>query len=485
MKRYLITSTITLLITLLVLTNIAYSRPLAVNPASATITTGQTMSIEIDTPTAGTTVSVPPTNISVTGRAVIGDLNAKTNIVYIVDVSGSTTGNFKQDCDGNGTVDELDNFANDFFTGSILDCEVSGILALNQSLLSQVNNGQVNIGLVLFGSRAAIADISPDSGQQNFTPLNADGATHLDTIARTLAKGSIGLYLPKLVSSATNFYAALTVVNDAFETQPAEVKNIAFFLSDGYGGNNIYREALQATKNAGITVYTFSIGFGGAGCDEDEELGIIAKETGGECTEVPDPSNLSAILPSLDSSEVNRVEVRLNGNDPVVVTPNSLGYWSADLSGLVCGPNLIEATAVANDGTQATANITIQGNCGTGIPSSLTIINTANPAIDHAFIFVGDLGEFSLSHDQAKTFTDLSPGSYTIGEDQTSFPDEYWGLLSVSCEGNEIAEVIDDNQAEAIISVQDGETVTCTFYNERVNFFDSTVDIYLPFMVKP
>ncbi len=89
-----------------------------------------------------------------------------------------------------------------------------------------------------------------------------------------------------------------------------------------------------------------------------------------------------------------------------------------------------------------------------------------------------------------KTFI-VTPGTYTIAEDMDSFPDEHWELVSFSCEGNALNDEDFDNfNATGTVTVQEGESVTCTFHNERSNFeeevdgSDGQHKIYLPFVAK-
>ncbi|MGH9279478.1 MAG: hypothetical protein ACRD12_15425, partial [Acidimicrobiales bacterium] len=127
----------------------------AANPASATTSGGQTLSVQIDTPAANATV--PPGNLPVSGRASFGSLSANTNVLYVVDVSGSTSSPTNQDCNGDGAVNAGDDLNGNGSIGQTIDCEISGVIALNNSLV----NVTVDVGIVQFDDTAAVVDVNP------------------------------------------------------------------------------------------------------------------------------------------------------------------------------------------------------------------------------------------------------------------------------------------------------------------------------------
>ena len=125
--------------------------PSSVNPAGTTIpSTGQSLDIGITGPIDGSTVAAGDP-VNVTGQVGIGGLVTSANVLYVVDVSGSTGFTDGQDCDGSGTAgDAGDDFNGDGTVGDTLDCEISGVLALNSSLaaLTGVEQRQKPIRLI-------------------------------------------------------------------------------------------------------------------------------------------------------------------------------------------------------------------------------------------------------------------------------------------------------------------------------------------------
>jgi hypothetical protein len=337
---------------------------LAGNPVTGTTNTGQTLSISIDTPPDDEKVLVPPGQLdTVIGRAVIGNLSATTNILYVVDVSGSTSGPSGQDCDGNGVAgDAGDNLNGNSTVGDTLDCEISGVMALNESLF----NYDVEVGLIPFGSGAAIADVDPAAGQQDFTSptsvdKNANNTPDLEEVARSLDQGEVNLFTYKLVGGTTDFNNALISMNSAFSSQPPGERNTAFFLADANLADfdSGLGSPLEEATKAGTIVNTFAVGPGASGgCNVGEDLYVIADTTGGTCTEVMDPSQLQAVLEGMTPADIDRVELRLNNGHPMGVTMDALGNWSLatpPLTGINVGPNVISATVYATDATTMTA----------------------------------------------------------------------------------------------------------------------------------
>jgi hypothetical protein len=120
----------------------------------------------------------------------------------------------------------------------------------------------------------------------------------------------------------------------------------------------------------------------------------------------------------------------------------------------------------------------------TAFSPHITIIKTASLEVAHTFAFNGDLGDFSLPTNGSQTFSDLTPGNYTIHEDPTSFPDQNWALLSVVCEGNSEHVVVDLPNGQATIPLQTAEDIVCTFHNERANLEAETYTLYLPVILR-
>jgi len=297
-------------------------------PNSTTIpSTGQSASIAITAPADGTVVVVPAAGpasvpINVQGNVSLGAVAGNPiNVVTVVDTSGSTSFSNvdNQDCNGDGVVNNEDEFNNSFRFADTLDCEISGVIALNESLFGFTN---VEVGLVEFESYAYRVDVNPVMpGDQAFTSpaeldLDTNGVPDVEQAARSLTSGG-----------GTNFRNALAEMNASFATQPAGETNVGFFLSDGVDGSflNAFSPELVAAVNAGTIVNTFSVGPGATGCTTGA-LALIASETGGTCTVVSDPADLATALPGVAPALLNRVEV-----DGLTVSVDALGNFMTDV----------------------------------------------------------------------------------------------------------------------------------------------------------
>lgn len=342
----------------------------AANPAMGTTTTNQELNVSVSTDAPGDPVWLG-TTVLADAEATLGEGDF-ANIMYVADVSGSMentdinpidpAGN---DCDGDGT------------SGTAMDSVCEGLIALNTSLGDADN---VNVGLVAFGDGAVTADVDPAAGEQPFTtPPDADentnGTDDMEEVISSLSTqfggagaAGVGQFTNKISDGfafQTDYNSALSDMNAAFAGQPAGDTNIAFFLSDGEPTSFTTGAGspLQAAVDAGTTIHTFRIGSDAAGtCDPGQPLREIADQTGGECQEVGDASNLSTVLP-VALTNIASLDLEVNGN--VVCSeagpePVSLSIADCDItSELVVGQNTIEAVATAGDDTVVIADTTL------------------------------------------------------------------------------------------------------------------------------
>lgn len=362
--------------------------------ASTIPSTSQELEIRIDSPTDGTVVDPAASPLTVEGVVGIDGLSTQANAYYMVDVSGSTTFPTGLDCDGSGDATG-DDFNGDSLVGDVLDCEISGVLALNDSL-----SAGVSVGLGAFGTSAANADMDPGAATATFTEppdadADSDGTADLEEVARSLVAGSIGQFTPFNVGGSTSYVAAIESINDAFSSVPGET-NVAFMLSDGQAFFDPATDpGLAAAVAAGTVINTYAVGSAVSGqCAPTAGLGSIADATGGTCTEVVDPSTLSTALGGAAPAGIEDVEVALNGGAPVTATLDALGNWSADLdvSALGAGDHTIEATVTADDPdeTEATAMVTVTVEAATAPAECVDLI--AGKHIDVGEVCVSDDG---------------------------------------------------------------------------------------------
>ena len=324
----------------------------AANPGTNTTTTGQALNIEIVTPTDGAQVPLSAP-LAVDGLTSLGSLpTAQASIVYMVDVSGSTASPSGLDCNNDGVVDAGDDFVpGDSSVGTTLDCEVGGIIALNNSLQS---NSDVNVAVVAFGTSASVI-------QSFVSPPDADSDNNgIPDVNDALAELDQGGSTAFPVGAGTSFDNAITATIDAFATRPDNEQKIAYLLTDGQSSTG---QAEAAVANSeGIRIEGFAVGTGATNCP-GSTLEAITTATGGSCTNVSDITQLSAMIGGTGQppTGIDRVEVSLNSGPPIDVPVDLLGQYSNEFpaTSILPGPNVIEATVFADDGTQATADIVV------------------------------------------------------------------------------------------------------------------------------
>jgi len=270
-------------------------------------------------------------------------------IVYVVDLSGSTGSSDDLDCNGDGTFNDGDKFVGSRNGGTILDCEVAGIIALNDSLAGS----NTRVGLVGFGASAAAADVSPAGGTQLFTSptadVNNDGQRDIETVARSLRGARINEFGGSTnVGFLTDFESALDASIAALDTVDADQK-VIFFLSDGNSNDGVDQARTAAGK--GIVINTYGVGAGASECGDNDRLGDFARITNGKCTNVVDPSGLSTTLIAAVPVGVDRVEVTVDGGAVRPATLDALGNWSVGTFDVPDGVHTVEATAFTDDGS--------------------------------------------------------------------------------------------------------------------------------------
>lgn len=348
------------------------SNAYAVNPNSGQTSTGQTLNVEITAPTSGADLDINAA-VDVEGRVNIGNVpsTGRSNVAFVIDVSFSTQdeGN---DCNNDGQVNAGDNFTpSDDDNGTILDCEVGAVMALNDSLGA---NQSVSTAIILFGTSAATAQdfVSPPNSDSN-----GDGVSDIDEIlVQTEARGG-----PVTVGGTTDFADALTELTRLMNTRPADEQRVAYFLTDGQDSGSITAEA-TAARDAGIRIETFSVGVGAASC-ANSSLNEIANITGGSCTNVQDINTLAAVIENtggVPPTGIDRVALSINGGAANDVTVDNLGNWQGTIaaSELASGANTLEATVFAEDGTAVIADLTFNG-LDTAAPDPVDPVTPVTP----------------------------------------------------------------------------------------------------------
>jgi uncharacterized repeat protein (TIGR01451 family) len=175
-------------------------------------------------------------------------LGSEPDVVFVIDVSGSTDSIFQ------GTP--VGDVNNDGDANTILDAEIAGFIALNQDLVTRGLGPIADISIVAFSNSAFRLDLDPTiSGIQSTTKAGADknvnGILDVEEALRSLTPGG-----------NTNFEAALResiTLLQGLGTAPSNGNVV--FLSDGFptiGGDHA-DEAAQLRTIAG-NISAFGVG---------------------------------------------------------------------------------------------------------------------------------------------------------------------------------------------------------------------------------
>lgn len=335
---------------------------LAAAPARGAVVNGNLpggtgISVEIATPAEGALIASPSGDVSLTGSAAVGQAQpvANTALIYVLDVSGSTAS--LNGCGGNQNGDGR--------TNSVLDCEIAAAKALNQQAISAGTIGEV--GVVVFGTGGAKADVGPAGGEQALTgpATDANGAGGPDVeqvLGSAFIDGGVRLFTFKNVGGATNFEAG--VRNACSLVQQTTMANaLVVFLSDGFAGagGNALDDVPCSPKTA--TFQTFAIGSGSTCTNTGGgrgSLAQIAADTGGTCTQVSNVASLPSILPGLIASELTALTLSIDGGPAQDISsaatpslpqagPVSVNY-GLTVPGLAPGVRQLCVTADGRDG---------------------------------------------------------------------------------------------------------------------------------------
>lgn len=268
-------------------------------------------------------------SLRLSGRVSVEAPTGTTTALYLVDVSRSTEEPRGLDCDGNGALDANDDLNGDGRTGDILDCEISGVKALDASLAP---SDGIRTGLEAFSSGAVVADLDPSAGVTPFVPAGYTGGDprpRVVTAARSLARNRIKRFTHFEIEagSGTNLDAALRM---ALETLPAASTGPRWIMLLSDGKAAISDQTVTRISNSGVRLRSYALG-SDVGCGSTGVLARLAAATGETCVNVKDPAQLATALVSSQPRDVESVEVAVGGVT-VAADVDPVGNWSTNLS---------------------------------------------------------------------------------------------------------------------------------------------------------
>ena len=247
---------------------------------------------------------------------------ANTTLIYVFDLSASTL--HGEGCGGDANADGTPD--------TPLDCEIAAGAALNEQA---VKNGTVaQVGLIGFAGGAMVADLSgADRDQALVAPdadVNANGISDVVDVMQSAFSGTVqdpvGFRIfsrGATENTTTDFSSGMAAACDILTGTDSQNRMVVF-LSDGAnrGGDPI---ASVPPCDPAAAFQTFAVG-AQASCSQESALGnlqAVADLTHGTCTSVSDLAKLPEILKAVVLPQLTRVELSVDGGDPVDITKSA------------------------------------------------------------------------------------------------------------------------------------------------------------------
>jgi len=307
----------------------------------------------------------------VAGRALVPrSEGVTTDVVFVIDVSGSTSAPSGADVNGNGVIGVAPTgTAGGLFAlgasdpgDSILAAEVAAV----RRLLSRLDPRYTRVALATFSGQMldyGVLAENPAVTEVALTNAYEDMQRALD---RVLARGPNGAtYIAAGIDQATN---ELLGQSGAFSRADANSQKVIVFLTDGLATlpfesddprNTItVMRAADRAHNANARVLSF--GVGEEALSGPLALLELARLTDGTFTPVRDPALLSEVFAEVEFSDVKTLLVR-NATLGAAALATELGADGSfgALVPLRTGRNEIEVTASASDGRSTTERVTV------------------------------------------------------------------------------------------------------------------------------
>lgn len=326
-----------------------YSSPLQTDAASAvlgfnqqpvTLTMGAPSATTTATADLGLTISLGPV------------VQPQMNILYLVDVSGSTSQPFAGAPVGDPNGDGRAN--------TVLDAEIASLIALTERIRS--------LG---FSPADVTVTVIPFNGSAN--PTDAPNSATIGVNAATFSLGrageqTIANYLRGLdASGQTNFADALRAANETLlGLNQGNERNFLYFLSDGKGQGSIGDELATLNDIHGAKITAVGVGAGAS----LSRLDVIDNTGGASRLTSPDQLDATVLGSPLPSGTVADLDVFVNGqafaelgHEDLVLTSQGLAL-DARISGLgrqTGDANVVSATITFASGEVLTTEMTIAG----------------------------------------------------------------------------------------------------------------------------
>lgn len=396
---------------------------LAIGGAAANLPAGTSIDAAVSSPADHAVLPLAPLTIHGTASVGVGLPVANTTLIYIVDVSGSTS------TSTGGTACPRQNVY-DALSDTTLDCELLAVRALNAQAIS---TGTIaKIGFIAFAgtnsdaltniTSAAPLDLDAAGGPAatlvapNLNNFPGGRATvfaptsNLDWVVQSAYLSALPLvfpggwgppgvsdgftlFTPHDVGTATNYYAPLQVLKNLLPSITTPRTQVVF-LSDGLPNQTVQSQPLATVlsqlhpTNTILTIDTFAVIGAGSTCGTASptifgSLEQISAAYGKHCTALSNPQAAVTAVPAVIASQLTAATLKVDGAPiPTVVGPPGFGagprtvpLTSSTPQNLTPGDHRLCAFAGGQDGGGTGSTTDADANC-------VTITIKAPPSID-------------------------------------------------------------------------------------------------------
>jgi len=326
--------------------------------------------IEIEHPVDGAVVG-EAAGAFIAGRAlaVLGEFQ-RFDVLLVLDTSGSTREMTGADINGNGIVGKggLSGLFSPTDSGdSILAAEV----AAARQMLRGLDPRSTRVGLVTFAGdppgQGGLFARGPRKAALTEEPLTSDYARIDRALDDVLERGPDGM--TNMAEGLDLAWVELTGLRGSLSEPDRDSEKVILFFTDGqptlpydqYFESDNVKAVLRAAdraKRMKVKVHSFAIG--PEALDGPVAAVEMASRTGGYFTPVRHPADLVKVIENVSFANIDQVTVdNLTTGEPASgLFTNADGSFSA-LVPMQVGHNRIRVTARANDGLEASTEITI------------------------------------------------------------------------------------------------------------------------------
>lgn len=342
-----------------------------------------TIKLEIEEPKDGSIVGSPE-GAFLAGRALalLGEFK-RFDVILVLDTSGSTSSASGGDINGNGIVGSS-GLSGIFKATDPGDSILAAEVAAAKKVLESLDPRNTRVGLVTFAgtadqydpyTRMVYSDNNPDAITEE--PLTTNFERVVKSLDRVFKRGPDGQ--TNMTEAVRLAVKELKGFRGGMSKPDPGSQKVVLFFTDGEptapfpaemsreNETSVLRAASQA-RRAGVQVHTFAIGpdalKGPVACVQ------LAAYTGGYFTPVSSPSDLPAVVDTVNFANLETLEIKniTNGAIATETIVNADGSFGA-LVPVQPGLNRLEVVAKATDGTSTRAEVTVSFAPGAASPN--------------------------------------------------------------------------------------------------------------------